>query len=141
MGFSAEVCQTEIGSLAEVTPDDLMRYGMIPEFVGRFPSWVSLTELSVDNMVDILTKVRHNFVEQYQWLFSQDGIKLTFQDAAIKIIAQRALDSGTGARGLHSELERVLLPHMFELCSYAEQNIDMVIIDEALVNNPSALKG
>jgi ATP-dependent Clp protease ATP-binding subunit ClpX len=140
MGFSAEI-SAPINDPDSVTPDDLVRYGMIPEFVGRFPSWVSLTELSLDHMVDILTKVRHNLVEQYQWLFAQDNIKLTLQDAAIKSIAQRALDSGTGARGLHSELERVLLPHMFELISYSEQNINEVIIDQAQVNNPIALKG
>lgn len=140
MGFSAEI-SVPLSGPDSVTPDDLMRYGMIPEFVGRFPSWVSLTELSLDHMVDILTKVRHNLVSQYQWLFLQDGINLTFQDSAIRIIAQRALDSGTGARGLHSELERVLLPHMFELATYADTGIGHVDIDESQVNTPTALKG
>ena len=141
MGFSAEISQTQTGNLSEVTPDDLVRFGMIPEFVGRFPSWVTLDELTVDDMVAILTEVKHNFVSQYQWLFQQDGVELDFESEAIRAIATRALESGTGARGLHSEIERILLPHMFELVTYADSGVDHVHIDHAQVNTPTALKG
>jgi ATP-dependent Clp protease ATP-binding subunit ClpX len=141
MGFSAEISQTQAGSLSEVTPDDLVRFGMIPEFVGRFPSWVTLDELTVDDMVAILTEVKHNFVSQYQWLFQQDGVTLSFDSEAIRAIATRALEAGTGARGLHSEIERILLPHMFELVTYADNGVNRVDIDHAQVNTPTALKG
>lgn len=140
MGFSAELVQ-HTHDLPHLVPDDLVKYGMIPEFVGRFPSWVALQDLDIDDMVKILTSIRHNLISQYEWIFDQDGIGLTFEPEAIRDIAQRALLSGTGARGLHSEIERVLRPHMFELIGYVDSGIDRVIIDQAQVNRPTALKG
>lgn len=140
MGFAADLV-TAVDDLDQTMPDDLVKYGMIPEFVGRFPSWVSLQKLEVTDLVQILTSIRHNLVSQYQWLFASDGIRLSFDDQAIHDIASRALKSGTGARGLHSELERVLLPHMYELVHYAECGVDHVIIDPAQVNMPCVLKG
>ena len=141
MGFAAEITVQQKHNLSEVIPDDLIRFGMIPEFVGRFPSWVTLEKLTVDDMMAILTSVKHNLISQYQWLFERDGVKLTVNDEAIRAISQRALDAGTGARGLHSEIARILLPHMFELVSYAEAGIDHVRIDQSQVNTPTVLKG
>jgi ATP-dependent Clp protease ATP-binding subunit ClpX len=113
---------------------------MIPEFVGRFPNWVSLQPLNKSDLVHILTNVKNSYIQQYQWLFGQDGIELEFTADALHLIADRTLKTKTGARGLHSELERVLLPHMFKLNRYSGMGIKTVKIDPSLVNIPNALK-
>jgi ATP-dependent Clp protease ATP-binding subunit ClpX len=141
IGFSAKVESDSDADLALTTPDDLVKYGMIPEFVGRFPNWVSLQELSKQDLVHILTGVKNNFVEQYKWLFAEDGVELQFTDLALDTIAERTLSSKTGARGLHSELERVLMPHMYNLKRYPGIGIKCVEIGPALVNIPIALEG
>ena len=141
IGFGAKVERDSDADLALTTPDDLVKYGMIPEFVGRFPNWVSLQELSKQDLVHILTGVKNNFVEQYKWLFAEDGIELQFTDLALDTIAERTLSSKTGARGLHSELERVLMPHMYNLKRYPGMGIKCVEIGPALVNIPIALEG
>jgi len=141
IGFSAQVESNADANLALTTPDDLVKYGMIPEFVGRFPNWVSLQELSKEDLIRILTGVKNNFVEQYKWLFAEDGVELQFTDMALDTIAERTLSSKTGARGLHSELERVLMPHMYNLKRYPAIGIKCVEIGPALVNIPIALEG
>ena len=141
IGFSAKVESDSDADLALTTPDDLVKYGMIPEFVGRFPNWVSLQELSKQDLVHILTGVKNNFVEQYKWLFAEDGVELQFTDLALDTIAERTLSSKTGARGLHSELERVLMPHMYNLKRYPGIGIKCVEIGPSLVNIPIALEG
>lgn len=140
IGFQAEVNPEHKGMLDQTTPDDLVRFGMIPEFVGRFPTWVALQELSLVDLVKILTEIKHSFVAQYQWLFAQDQIKLEFQAEALLRIAENTLKNKTGARGLHSELERTLMPHMFNIHAYREAGIDRVDISEDLVNIPVELK-
>ena len=141
IGFGAQVESNTDANLSLTTPDDLVKYGMIPEFVGRFPNWVSLQELSKEDLVRILTGVKNNFVEQYKWLFAEDGVELQFTDLALDTIAERTLSSKTGARGLHSELERVLMPHMYNLKRYPGMGIKCVEIGPALVNIPIALEG
>ena len=141
IGFGAKVERDSDADLALTTPDDLVKYGMIPEFVGRFPNWVSLQELSKQDLVHILTGVKNNFVEQYKWLFAEDGVELQFTDTALDTIAERTLSSKTGARGLHSELERVLMPHMYNLKRYPGMGIKCVEIGPSLVNIPIALEG
>lgn len=140
IGFNAEVNRDAEGQLDLVTPDDLMKFGMIPEFVGRFPTWVALKELGLDDLLRILTNIKHSYVEQYQWLFRQDQIDLEFSRSALQQIAENTIKNKTGARGLHSELERVLMPHMFNLIHYRDQNINRVEIDQDLVNNPTEMK-
>jgi ATP-dependent Clp protease ATP-binding subunit ClpX len=137
IGFGAEVA-TNIDH-AEHTADDLVRFGLIPEFVGRFPVAVSLEQLSKQQLINILTGVKHNFVEQYKWLFDQDGVELEFDSESLDLIAERTISTKTGARGLHSELERVLLPHMFDLSQYRKQNIIKVVINKDQVNIPATL--
>lgn len=137
IGFGAQL--TPNTDSATVTPDDLVRYGLIPEFVGRFSNTVSLQDLSKAQLIDILTTVKNNFVAQYKWLFEQDGVALDFDADSLDLIADRAIQSRTGARGLHSELERVLLPHMFDLPRYTKQNIIRVIINKEQVNIPMTL--
>ena len=140
IGFNATVNETTDANLEQVTPDDLVRYGMIPEFVGRFPNWVSLQSLSKLDLISILTQVKNNYIEQYQWIFEEDQIKLTFTDDALELIAERTLKNKTGARGLHSEIERALMPHMYNLHSYKTNNIKCVEITTELVNTPDKLK-
>lgn len=141
IGFGAKVETDSDADLALTTPDDLVKYGMIPEFVGRFPNWVSLQALSKQDLVHILTGVKNNFIEQYKWLFAEDGVELQFTDNALDTIAERTLLSRTGARGLHSELERVLMPHMYNLKRYPGMGIKCVEIGPNLVNIPIALEG
>jgi ATP-dependent Clp protease ATP-binding subunit ClpX len=139
MGFGAELKSDDIVEHETVTPDDLVRYGMIPEFVGRFSSYVSLHGLTKIQLISILRDVRHNFVEQYQWLFDQDGVELAFDIESLELIAERTLKTKTGARGLHSELEKILMPHMFDLPRYRRQGILRVAISPTLVNTPTTL--
>jgi ATP-dependent Clp protease ATP-binding subunit ClpX len=113
---------------------------MIPEFVGRFPTWVALQELTRDDLIRILIDIKHSYIEQYKWLFDQDKIVLDFTPEALIKIADNTIKNKTGARGLHSELERVLLPHMYKLGEYSKQNITHVEIDENMVNTPRELK-
>ena len=141
IGFNAQVKADMNTDLDMVTPDDLVKFGMIPEFVGRFPNWVSLKELNKADLIRILTEVKNNYIEQYHWLFKEDGVELTFTEPALDLIAEHTLANKTGARGLHSELERTLIPHMFNLRRYANTGIKCVEIDPAQVNKPTALTG
>jgi ATP-dependent Clp protease ATP-binding subunit ClpX len=141
IGFSAQVVgDSTSATLDKTTPEDLIRFGMIPEFVGRFPSWVALAELSKADLVRILQDVKHSYVSQYQWLFQRDQIELKFSTDSLDLIAERTMANKTGARGLHSELERVLLPHMYNLARYRKHGIRMVSIDTQQVNIPKELK-
>ena len=139
MGFAADIGNVVKDSMEHLAPDDLVRYGMIPEFVGRFSNCISLQSLTQEQLIEILTKVKYNLVGQYCWIFDQDGIELEFDRESLELIANKAYSSKTGARGLHSELERILLPHMFDLPKYQRQNILRVMIDKNLVNTPMTL--
>jgi ATP-dependent Clp protease ATP-binding subunit ClpX len=112
---------------------------MIPEFVGRFPSVVPLSELDRDALIAILTEVNGNLVNQYKTLFSQENIELHITKNALEEIADRTLASGTGARGLHSNMEKTLLPHMFEIIRYRDNKIDKITVNKELVENPASL--
>ena len=138
MGFAANI-GAAAGTEITVVPDDLVRYGMIPEFVGRFCTYVGLQDLTKPELIHILTGVKSNLVAQYQWLFEEDGIDLEFDTESLDLIAQRTLQTRTGARGLHNELERVLLPHMFDLPRYRKQDIVKVMINKTQVNTPMTL--
>ena len=138
MGFGATLTDANANAVP-ATPDDLVRYGLIPEFVGRFSSTVNLQGLSKAQLIDILTTIKNNFIAQYKWLFEQDGVVLDFDQDSLDLIADRTLKSRTGARGLHTELERVLLPHMFDLPRYSKQNIIRVVINKDQVNTPMTL--
>jgi ATP-dependent Clp protease ATP-binding subunit ClpX len=139
MGFGAQVGVVADLDHNDIVPDDLVRYGMIPEFVGRFGNVVSLHNLTKQQLINILTEVRHNFVGQYKWLFEQDGVELEFDTESLDLIAERTLATRTGARGLHSELERILMCHMFDLPRYKKANILKVAINKTQVNTPMTL--
>ncbi len=140
IGFNSPVSAQKASDISLVDPDDLVRFGMIPEFVGRFPSVVTLANLERPDLVRILTEVKNNYVDQYTWLFEKDDIGLKFDPLALDAIVDRAHVSGTGARALHSEIERVLMPHMFNLRLYKDHDIKCVDIGPDLVNNPRPLK-
>lgn len=119
IGFKAKVEAPEerrVGELfAQVEPEDLLKFGLIPEFVGRLPVIATLTDLDEDALVQILTEPKNALVRQYQRLFEMEGVTLSFYDDALKAIARKAIERKTGARGLRSIMEAILLDTMFEL--------------------------
>ncbi len=121
---------------AEVVPEDLVRFGLIPELIGRLPVTVRLTPLSVDALVDVLTRPEGALVGQYQALFALSGVTLTFDDAALRAIAERALDRGTGARALRSVLERTLSEAMYEIPG---SDVDALHVEAEDVDDPARL--
>jgi ATP-dependent Clp protease ATP-binding subunit ClpX len=139
IGFAAEVKNKEIVSdnvLEQLSPDDLVKFGMIPEFVGRFTTNVSLRELTKQELLKILTDVKNSYIQQYQYLFSLDGLTLEFDDEALEQIVENCVSNRTGARGLHTEIEKVLMPHMYNMQKYLSKNINKINIDRELVLNP-----
>jgi len=117
LGFSAGAPQTEqerAQILRQVTPDDLLQYGLIPEFVGRLPILSTLDALTVDMMMDILVRPKSAIIRQFQRLFTMDSMELVFTEDALRAIAEEALGQKTGARGLRTVVEDVLLEVMFE---------------------------
>jgi ATP-dependent Clp protease ATP-binding subunit ClpX len=119
MGFGAEVRgpdERRAGEiLSEVEPDDLLKFGLIPEFIGRLPVIATLNDLDEPALVDILTKPKNALIKQYQRLFEMEDVKLTFADEAVAGVARKAIARKTGARGLRSILEAILLDPMFDL--------------------------
>ncbi|GIX22039.1 MAG: ATP-dependent Clp protease ATP-binding subunit ClpX [Gammaproteobacteria bacterium] len=137
IGFAAEIQGREeersVGEvLAEVEPEDLIKYGLIPEFVGRLPVVATLEELNEDALVQILTEPRNALVKQYQRLFEMDGVELEIREDALRAIARKAMERKTGARGLRTILEGILLDTMYELPG--KEGVARVIIDEAVIN-------
>ena len=121
MGFGADIPSRKekaIGQLLEqVQPEDLLKFGMIPEFIGRLPVIATLHELNEAALMDILTKPKNALVKQFQKLLEMDGVKLKFQDDALKAVAQLALKRNAGARGLRAILEAAMLDVMYEVPS------------------------
>ena len=140
IGFSANIKDNKVeGELSEVTPDDLTKFGMIPEFIGRFTTTVSISELTKEQLVHVLTDVKNNYISQYKYLLSLDDIELTFSDDALDQIAENTLVLKTGARGLHTEIERVLMPHMYNVGEYKEKKIKTLNINREKVLNPKSI--
>jgi ATP-dependent Clp protease ATP-binding subunit ClpX len=140
IGFSATINDNKLeGDLSKVSPDDLTKYGMIPEFIGRFTTTVSIDELNKEQLVQILTSVKNNYISQYKYLLSLDDITLTFTTGALEQIAENTLALKTGARGLHTEIERVLMCHMFYTKRYKDNGITMLNIDVDQVLDPKPL--
>jgi ATP-dependent Clp protease ATP-binding subunit ClpX len=119
IGFGADVRaldERQTGEiLREVEPEDLLKFGLIPEFIGRLPVIATLGDLDEDALVDILTKPKNALVKQYQRLFEMEGVRLEFTDGAMNSVARRAVSRKTGARGLRSIMENILLETMYEL--------------------------
>lgn len=118
--------------LAKLEPEDLLKFGLIPEFVGRLPVIATLDDLDEKALIKILTEPKNALVKQYQSLFKMEGVELTFTKDACKAIAKKALERKTGARGLRSIMENLLLDLMYDLSSY--KNLSGVVINEKVVN-------
>lgn len=140
IGFGAQVLSPQDKvSLENVNPDDLTKFGMIPEFIGRFTTSITLEELTKEELINVLTSIKNSFIEQYQYLFSLDNIELKFDDEAIEQIAENCISLKTGARGLQTEIERVLMPHMFHISQYSKNSITEINITRDLVKEPKVL--
>ena len=139
IGFGADVKNTQDKKTGEwmkaLEPEDLLRYGLIPEFIGRLPMIATLEDLDEKSLIKILQEPKNSLTKQYQELFKLDGARLTFKDNALKEIALKAISKKTGARGLRSILENILLKTMYDLPS--QDNIEEVIVDASAVKGQS----
>jgi ATP-dependent Clp protease ATP-binding subunit ClpX len=142
IGFGADVkdeAKRTIGeTLGQLEPEDLLKFGLIPEFVGRLPVIATLTDLDEAALVTILTEPKNALVKQYQRLFALEDVKLTFTEGALKAIAKRAIERKTGARGLRSIMEDILLDTMFDLPGM-ETVEDVVVNEEAVTADATPL--
>jgi len=140
IGFSADIKDVrKEGDLTLVTPDDLTRFGMIPEFIGRFTTTVSVANLTKEEMIQVLTSVKNNYIDQYKYLLSLDDIELEFTQDALELLAENTMKLKTGARGLHTEIEKVLMPHMYNTKKYRENNIKKINISQEQILKPKAV--
>lgn len=134
IGFGAEIDskeqRDEADLLAQVQPGDLVKFGLIPEFIGRLPILAHVNDLDRDSMKRVLTEPKNSLVKQYQRLFAMDGAELTVTDAALGVIADKAAERKTGARGLRAIMEELLVPIMYELPD--RENVAEVVVDEAV---------
>lgn len=138
IGFSAQLKNKKDGQdmekvLSALESEDLVKYGLIPEFVGRLPVVTTLQELDEDALIDILTKPKNALTKQFHALFKMEGVELEFREEALHLIAKKALDRKIGARGLRAILENILLDTMYELPSM--EGVNKVVIDENVINN------
>jgi ATP-dependent Clp protease ATP-binding subunit ClpX len=136
IGFSAEVKSVDNEKIVSevlktVEPEDLIQYGLIPEFIGRLPVVATLNELDEDALVQILTEPKNSLSKQYRRLFEMEGADLEIREDALHAIAAKAMERKTGARGLRSIIENVLLDTMFDLPS--SENVSKVVIDESVI--------
>ena len=135
MGFGADIKNKTdregLSILPEVQPEDLLKFGLIPEFIGRLPVIATLQELSIEALVDILIRPRNALVKQYQKLFELENVTLKFTDGALKAVAREAVRRKSGARGLRAILENVMLDVMYDIPS--ERNIHECIINEGVI--------
>lgn len=135
IGFSAEISSKQededLGAALEVEPEDLVKFGLIPEFIGRLPVVASLSSLDEDALVQILTQPKNALTKQYMQLFAMENVELEFREPALSAIAKKALERKTGARGLRSILENLLLDTMYEIPSLDQ--VVKVVVDEKVV--------
>ena len=140
IGFGADVQgpdERRTGDvLREVEPEDLLKFGLIPEFIGRLPVLATLEDLDENALVDILTSPKNALVKQYQRLFEMEDVRLSFAEDALRAIAQKAIQRKTGARGLRSIMEGILLDPMFDLPGMAD--IDEIVVNREVVENKAA---
>ena len=138
LGFGAEVkSKAEIDTqdhFAEVMPEDLIKFGLIPEFIGRLPVVASVTNLDKDSLVQILSEPKNALVKQYTRLFEMDNVELVFDGAALEAVADQAIHRGTGARGLRAIMEEVLLPVMYDIPS-RDDVAQVVVTKETVLDN------
>ena len=122
-------------SIQDLEPEDLVQYGLIPEFVGRLPVIATLEELDVPALVQILTEPKNALTKQYRKMFDMEGVEIDFRDDGLRAVAERAMERKTGARGLRSILENVLLDSMYNIPSQAD--VAKIVIDESVIKGES----
>ena len=136
IGFGAEIDSAaereEQNMLARVQPEDLVKFGLIPEFIGRLPIVAAVENLDEKSLVRVLTEPKNSLVKQYQRLFSMDGAELRFTDDALSAVAKKAADRGTGARGLRAIMEDTLVPIMYDLPD--REDVEEVVVDADVIN-------
>ena len=143
MGFGASVAEIDTDNtdmLRDVQPSDFIDYGLIPEFTGRFPVSTYVNRLDVEELVHIMVDTKNNVIDQYRYYFSLQDVELEFTESALRSIAEKAIKLSTGARGIRTIIEEVLLPHQFNLYAYAAEGIKKVIVSGETIEYNSKVK-
>jgi ATP-dependent Clp protease ATP-binding subunit ClpX len=133
IGFTNNSDDTNFGD--RVVPQDFIKFGMIPEFVGRFPVIVRAESLTLEDLARVLLEPKNSLIKQMQWLFESDGVELEFEDAAIIAVAQQALDMRIGARGLKTILETVLNPYLYNIAAHKKRGEKIVITEQEIITS------
>jgi ATP-dependent Clp protease ATP-binding subunit ClpX len=137
MGFNSTVISEKDKDLySKVDSKDLIKYGLIPEFVGRFNILTSVEELTKEELIKVLTEPRNNLINQYKYLFDMDGLEIEFQTDALEAIVEKSIESKTNARGLRTALEKLLIPYQFEAQDLVKKGLKKM-----LINKETVLKG
>jgi len=142
IGFNSQIGEKYVNPniFQNVTNKDIIQYGFIPEFVGRFGLVVSVDELTVENLVQVLKEPKNSFVKQYKYIFELDGIDLQFDDSSLTYIAEKAKEIKTNARGLKNIIEKTLLPYQFDAVNLVERGLKKIVISKSTVEgNPATL--
>lgn len=141
IGFQATITNEEVTNqlYQEVTPKDLIKFGLIPEFVGRFGLCINVDELTIDQLVHILKDTKNSLIKQYQYIFELDGIEILFDDDSLKLIAEKAKELKTNARGLKNIIEKTLLPYQFDAMNLAERGLKTIKISKDTIAGKPAM--
>jgi ATP-dependent Clp protease ATP-binding subunit ClpX len=140
IGFSAKIADKEDNSksYSDVSTKDLVQFGFIPEFIGRFGLITNVEELTQDQLVSVLVDTKNSTVQQYQYIFELDGIELEFEKSALREIARKAKDLKTNARGLKNIIEKILLPYQFDAMNLVERGLIKILISKDTVSGKAA---
>lgn len=137
IGFNSEVkSKDSVSDLSHLVTEDLIKFGFIPELTGRLPVFVTFKELSKGDLVDVMTKVKNSYIDQYKYLLGLDNIDISFSRDALELIAEYALERKTGARGIQSEIEKILIPIMYNVSLLKNKQISKLVIDPDIVADP-----
>jgi ATP-dependent Clp protease ATP-binding subunit ClpX len=141
IGFSSPARSKKDTSMMfdHCTPKDLMSFGLIPEFIGRFGLTVNVNELSVEELVQILKEPKNSIIQQYQYIFKLDGVDLKFDEDALTVIAEKAKELKTNARGLKQIIEKLLLQYQFEAMDLAERGLEQIVISKETAQGGKAV--
>jgi ATP-dependent Clp protease ATP-binding subunit ClpX len=140
IGFNSKVASPSKDTTEcykDVTTKDIIQFGMIPEFIGRFGIITHVNELGVDDLIRILKEPKNSLIQQYQYIFELDGVKLSFEDTALELLAEQAKELKTNARGLKNALEKLLLPHQFDAVDLVEKGLTSIRISKEAVKGGS----
>jgi ATP-dependent Clp protease ATP-binding subunit ClpX len=141
IGFGADIISPEkmTSYYQDVTTKDLIKYGLIPEFVGRFGLTINVDELTAEQLVDVLKDAKNSLIKQYQYMFDLDGIELTFDAESLELVAKKAKELKTNARGLKNILEKTLLPYQFDAMNLAQRGLKSIRISKDTVEGKPAI--